>query len=377
MVWSVRTCDTPKFSCKAKSAILRILFAAVFAKMDDDMPDASSTSSNLTSATWISTVGCDSALIRGFKRHIGTGRALLLSAQGEIVRVTEGIHDHPQTARTGSQVNVELTPSAQIGLLADGIRMHSRISTQRTNQPHAFYPSVRWVMKAPTDSDWREVHAARLDVVPMEPEWILPDEILDEEYDHSNGSAYPSMHSVLVWIGGVGLSVASGAASVLAMGNKRGFFGAALGLLLYTGWSNFPPEGSPARSAWVGSLNATRQTAENVVYAVQVLPHIINWSFWGVGLVALIWCCNKGRKAVVFTMSASNTKTDAKPIEVAEKKAVETINSGDISATSSTVTPGSRPDSRAASDSGLDSNLRGKMVAKHVSFPWDYRSPRR
>ena len=186
---------------------------------------------------WANTVECDAAAIRAFRKHLSHGRALLVSYEHEIVRVVEYSKEHPQTTRLGAVMNVDLNPLSQGGVLAQSISLHKKIYVRRTALPHATYPSVFWVMKDPTDHQMDWIDVAAPPTVPVRDVDFADDD--DIAYD--DPGEYPYYHTLWMWAAGAGVSLASGAAAVITMENKKGFLGVVMGMLCYTGWVNFPP----------------------------------------------------------------------------------------------------------------------------------------
>ena len=205
--------------------------------MGDDTPEPSVISASPVHMGWANTMECDAASIRAFRKHLPHGRAVLVSFENEIVRVEEFAKEHPQTSRLGAILNVDLDPPAQGGMLAQRINLLKKIYVRRTILPHATYPSVFWMMEDPADQnmDWRD--AAAPPIVPaVDVDFNEDDDIVYDEPD-----AYPFYQTFLIWITGAGVSLASGAAAVITLENKKGFLGVVLGMLCYTGWANFPP----------------------------------------------------------------------------------------------------------------------------------------
>ena len=109
------------------------------------------------------------------------------------------------------------------------------------------------------------------------------------------------------------------------------------------------------------SLNATVQTAENVVYAVQILPHIIYWLFWAAIFLAVSWCCVRGRNFYRFAMMPNarvETRTIPIPSDGKDLAKPKTLPSSEDVSTSS----GSHQTSCAASEAG---GIHGEGNKRH------------
>ena len=319
--------------------------------MDDDA--ASGSQSYTRPKTYngrTNTLECDAATIRGFRKYLGAKKYVAVSHNHEIVRVSESTPDRPKSSRLGAILNVELNPTNQGGILAQRIDLRKKIFLKRTDLPHATYPTVCWIMKDPTEHQmgWVEIMAPPDNVAPRLE--IIDDDNDDDEYDEV--SVPYASDSLLMWITGAGISIASGAAAIVTMENKKGFLGAVLGLLVFAGWSHFPAGGTDSRAAWIKSMNATAQTAENVVYAVQILPRIIYWLFWVVCILAAIWILVKIRNAYRYVampvLDVEKSKPTHKEIGDQEKKKAVCPESGPVSTSAS----GSQSPSRSVSEIG-------------------------